>query len=450
MAKILYLPNVSAILFDLDGTLYRCPEYIQDGEHGEIRALAQLWEMTSQRAGERLNTARENLRKETGRSAGRGQTVLSFGIPQEWWNKIRNECYDPEKFLRPWPGLKERIETLLKYFHIAVVSNSPTQITKRVLSMIGLGELMDRFVVLGGDDALPKPDLDIYQKAAMRLKTNPAQCLSIGDRIEYDAWPAMRVGMGAVIVEGMADLIQFLDGMIQGQGIADVSPRYFDLSRLLQNWYELGEVGLAGVTGQAGGGKTTTAFMLEQLASEKDIPLRVLPLDCYFKKSSRERKIWLDEGKTLGPEEYRKRADQMCWWDFNRLQESLAQLLKGQDLHLRGVYNRGDHGEMTLDLDIPMDPKLGTLVVVEGVAIAHMKPFLDDLVYLHAPREVRRARLLHRDPHRVGPDAEERFRLTEAFELGYFQTHLNKADVFVDNGGTVPILMEHPPVLAEM
>lgn len=449
MARIFSLPEVRALLFDLDGTLYRCPEYILAGQKGEIANLASFLRVSFADAELWLDTAQKGLCCETGQHAGRGQTVLANGFTDGWWNRIRNECYQPEKFLRPWPGLEERLRTLVKYYQIAVVSNSPTDLVRRVLSVIGLNSLMGRFLILGGNDAPPKPSPEVFAKAANRLQVPVAQCLSIGDRPEYDAWPAMRTGMGAVVVDGMEDLVGFLDGLIEGLG-QPTPQRPFDLARLLRKWYQNGEVNITGITGQAGGGKTTMTYLLHELAVEMNVPLHILPLDCFFRLSSQQRKHWLEEGKQSSAEEYARRADQMSWWDFDRLEESLNSLRSGQDLYLEGVYNRADKGELTLNLHIPVHPRQGALVVLEGVAIAHKKDHFSHLLYLHAPREVRRRRLEKRDPHRVGPEAAKRFRLTESFEIEYFREYLQNGDLFVDNGKPVPVLMDQPPALGEL
>lgn len=124
-------------------------------------------------------------------------------------------------------------------------------------------------------------------------------------------------------------------------------------------------------------------------------------------------------------------------------------MASGRSLHLAGVYNREDGGELSLDVTIPINGD-GAVILKDGVAIAHMRAHIERLIYLHAHREVRYGRLQHRDPYRRGPEAEERFRLTEAFEQRYFREYMSRADIFMDNSNCNPVLMSGPPELDQL
>jgi FMN phosphatase YigB (HAD superfamily)/uridine kinase len=444
VARILSMPQVEALILDLDETMYQCPKYSAQRDQSEMAAMARVWGVTYETAAARFDAQRKNLTESLGRKASRNETAASFGFSLGWWNEIREQSFSPELYLSPNEHLVRCLSELSKRYKVAVASNSPTPIVHRVLDALGLGSLKKTWVVIGTNDGKAKPDSDLYALAAELLSVAFDRCLSVGDREDMDGWPAMKLGMGAIIVDDVNDLIGLLENLLS-------TPKpnsNFDISKLL-GLYRSGEVVSAGFTGQAGAGKTTNAELAHRVAFQKDIPTAHLPLDAFFRKSSKGRKAWLEEGKKLGEQEFARRADQMTWWDFDRFQESLAQLSKGRDLHLDGVYNRADGGELTGTISIKV-PRKGLMVVCEGVAIGHLSKSFHQLVYLHARPEVRTIRLGARDAHRKGPEAEERFRITQEFERRYFSQHMDKPHMFVDTSGSMPTIMGAPPSVSQL
>jgi len=200
-------------------------------------------------------------------------------------------------------------------------------------------------------------------------------------------------------------------------------------------------VSVLGVTGPAGAGKSThIAPLATALAEDCRFATAMLPFDAFFILSSRERKKWLEEGKAISVAEGARRADQMQWWDFGRAQEAIDTLRRGKPLHLTGVYNRRDGGELTGEVHI-IPPSGGMLVVIEGVAICHLAG-LDELMFTYAPAPVRLERLRVRDAHRQGAEILERFGITQTFEIPYFRQHWGRISLFVDNSVDGPLLME--------
>ncbi|OHA02339.1 MAG: hypothetical protein A3J58_01860 [Candidatus Sungbacteria bacterium RIFCSPHIGHO2_02_FULL_52_23] len=192
-------------------------------------------------------------------------------------------------------------------------------------------------------------------------------------------------------------------------------------------------IAVIGITGRAGAGKTSkVAPGIATIANEMGLWSATLSLDAFFILSSEERAEWLAEGIRLGPEEAARRRDQMTWWNFERLEEVLQTLKCGHPVHLRNVYNRADRGRLTGEINlIPPKGKPGVLSL-EGVAIVHLKS-MDRLFYVHAPSDVRFARLCKRDIYRAPEEMRTRFQLTEEFESKYFSQHKNRLHHWIDN-----------------
>ncbi|NUM25587.1 MAG: hypothetical protein HUU49_03090 [Candidatus Buchananbacteria bacterium] len=200
-----------------------------------------------------------------------------------------------------------------------------------------------------------------------------------------------------------------------------------------------GAVSIIGITGQAGAGKSNHIAPLAKAQIESvGYPAEILGLDVFFKLSSRARKAWLNEDG-VDPEELTRRADQMTWWDFDRAQSALNDLLAHKPLHLEGVYNRADGGELTGEVHI-VPPKEGMAILFDGVAICHLQGMCE-IAYVHTPASVRLERLRARDRHRQGAEVLERFRLTQAFEVPYFHSHWHHLSCWLDNSRQDPLVL---------
>lgn len=211
---------------------------------------------------------------------------------------------------------------------------------------------------------------------------------------------------------------------------------------ILQEWNE-GDILIHFLTGQAGGGKTTTVGTIVPLLRAMGVPAQSLGLDAYFRLSSRERKLWLKEGEVISPEEGARRRDQINWWDYDRLMSDLGKIVEGNPVQLRKIYNRAEGGELTGSLDIFPEHN-GLVLLIEGVGLAHIKGSFTRS-YIHAPAAVRYIRIKERDSNRRMSEEEAwaRFRLTQEFESGYFQKHWGRMNNFFDNSnGHGPIRVD--------
>lgn len=198
-----------------------------------------------------------------------------------------------------------------------------------------------------------------------------------------------------------------------------------------------GRVTILGITGQAGAGKSALITPLAlDTARDRGFHSYHLPLDYFFKLSSRERREWIAEGESISKEEEQKRKDQINWWDFELAERVLTSLKQGKEVTLQNVYNRSDGGELTGTVEIKPPPD-GAFMVFEGVAIAHLNG-LDNILYVHAPNRIRFARLLERDRHRANYEATKRFIITQEFELKYFYQNWHLLHYFLDNSNDCP------------
>lgn len=187
-----------------------------------------------------------------------------------------------------------------------------------------------------------------------------------------------------------------------------------------------------GVTGRNGAGKTSKVSpAIQKSAEEYGVSATILPFDAFLIKSSEDRAAWIAEGDRLGHQESAHRRNELNWWDFGKLASAVEEMKRGNAVHLQNIRNPADGGRLTGELYVPAPRKPGFLVV-EGKGIAHLDCH-DVLFFVHAPSDIRLARLCRRDTYRTPEQSRARFELTEHFENWYFPQHKEKIHYWVDN-----------------
>jgi FMN phosphatase YigB (HAD superfamily) len=197
--------EAKALVFDLDNTLYTNPEYAAFQEDALVERLGRELGIGPAAAEARIAA----LRAERA-AAGLGKTSLgrlfaALGVDMRASVRWREECYEPAKWLSKDQKLDRALEALAKRFTLALVTNNPRLIGEKSLAALGV---RGRFSVLVGlDDTFAgKPSPEPFSLVAERLAFGPASCVSIGDRFDVDLAPAMELGMGAILVDGVEDV----------------------------------------------------------------------------------------------------------------------------------------------------------------------------------------------------------------------------------------------------
>jgi len=194
-----------ALVFDLDNTLYTNPAYAAFQEEALVERLGR--ELGLGTAGAEARIA--DLRAERAR-AGLGATSLgrlfaALGIDIATSVRWREECFEPSEWLARDGRLDRALAELSEGFTLALVTNNPRLVGEKSLAALGV---RPRFAVLVGlDDTFAgKPAAEPFALAAERLGMPSSSCVSIGDRFDVDLAPAMELGMGGILVDGVEDV----------------------------------------------------------------------------------------------------------------------------------------------------------------------------------------------------------------------------------------------------
>jgi phosphoglycolate phosphatase/putative hydrolase of the HAD superfamily len=200
--------HVSALIFDMDGTLYTHAEYLR----GQIDALIQRLALVRGKTFAVMRDAIDAYQKKWaqyhgGRKPSLGNSLEAFGISIEESIRWREELIDPGAYLREDEELQKTIGLLADTCGLAVVTNNPVLVAKKTLACLGVTEYFPSEAITGLDTCwVSKPHAKPFLKAAEFLGGPVPACVSIGDRYDIDIALPLELGMGGILVDGVEDV----------------------------------------------------------------------------------------------------------------------------------------------------------------------------------------------------------------------------------------------------
>ncbi len=208
------LPSrVSALIFDIDSTLYTCPEYAEAQIRGQIARLAAL----KGRSPEGMESEIEGYRAawsaaNNGKKLSLGNTFVAFGVPIEESVRWRTELINPADYLSTDAKLRAALTELATRVPLGVVTNNPVAVGRSTLAALGVEDLFR--TVIGLDTCgVSKPHEAPFLKAAEDLGAGLSTCISVGDRFDIDIDLPLKLGMGGILVDGVEDVYR-LEGVL--------------------------------------------------------------------------------------------------------------------------------------------------------------------------------------------------------------------------------------------
>lgn len=197
----------SALVFDLDNTLYTNPAYAAFQEDALVERLGRELGVDAAAAADKIAALRADREKTGLGKTSLGKLFAALGIEIATSVRWREEAYEPAKWLKKDARLDRALRLLSKDFRLALVTNNPRLVGEKSLEALGV---CDHFSVLVGlDDTYSgKPAPEPFIEVSKRLGLDPSACVSIGDRFDVDLAPAMELGMGAILVDGVEDVYE--------------------------------------------------------------------------------------------------------------------------------------------------------------------------------------------------------------------------------------------------
>ena len=149
--------NLKTIIFDIDGTLYKNDEYVNEQIDSQIRAFAQSRNFSNEKARQMVNSYRDSLKE------------------------------------------------LAAVYRLLCITNNPASIGRKTLEILGAQPFISE--IIGFDTCkTAKPDPKVFELALKRAATPVEQCISVGDRYDIDIAVPLEMGMGGILVSGVQDV----------------------------------------------------------------------------------------------------------------------------------------------------------------------------------------------------------------------------------------------------
>lgn len=198
--------HLQAIIFDIDSTLYTNAAYAFEQVDCQVREFARQRGITAEEARKMVADYRKKFAREhNGSKVSLGNTLLAFGAPISQSVEWRRALLEPADFLSKDEKLIQTLNQLQKKYKLICVTNNPVLPARKTLDAIGISQFFPEIV--GLDTCLKsKPAVEPFMTAVERLGVKPEQCLSIGDRYDMDVALPLELGMGGIVVCGVAEV----------------------------------------------------------------------------------------------------------------------------------------------------------------------------------------------------------------------------------------------------
>lgn len=204
--------NPRILIFDIDSTLYTCPEYAHEQIDSQVRHWAALNGYSAEGARNMVADFRRKWAAEhNGQKISLGNLFKFFGVSIETSIDWRKKLFNPADYLSRDEKLITALTELSKKFYMICVTNNPVEPARKTLEVIGISDLFPEIV--GLDTCMAsKPSKKILDKAmelasvSLACNVSYADCISIGDRYDIDLALAIELGMGGVLVSGSEEV----------------------------------------------------------------------------------------------------------------------------------------------------------------------------------------------------------------------------------------------------
>ncbi|MCS7125371.1 MAG: HAD family hydrolase [Aigarchaeota archaeon] len=200
--------EVDAVVFDVDGTLYRSKRYEAHLKEQINKVLGEILGIDYLEAARRL----EIIKKKTKTVS---LSVEYMGVDRKMFYERLAEKVNPSNYIVPRPEVRNLLLELRKMnIKIGCHTNSGKSLLLKVLEAIGIYP-SDFDVLVTSDDASPKPMKDGYILLSNLLKTSFSRMLYVGDRWEVEVKPAKEIGMiTAMVYSRRGDPDYYLEDVI--------------------------------------------------------------------------------------------------------------------------------------------------------------------------------------------------------------------------------------------
>lgn len=200
-SRMCQMRRIDAVVFDIDGTLYRSIEYEKHLRETIYRVIGEVLGIDYHTASIKLESLKQKLKTVS-------LSVEAMGVDRRRFYELLAEEIKPSIYIKPDPEVKNLVSELRKRnLKVGCHTNSGRKLFLKVIEAMGLS-VNDFDVVVTSDDAEPKPLKNGYILLSKSLGLPFERILYVGDRWEVEVKPAKELGMITALVhskEGKPD-----------------------------------------------------------------------------------------------------------------------------------------------------------------------------------------------------------------------------------------------------
>ncbi|WP_191299152.1 HAD family hydrolase [Lentzea cavernae] len=202
------------VVFDLDGTLYPKEAYAEQVLAVIGRMFVELRGSSQAHADEKVAGLREAMRTNwSGTSTTSFVRANGFDVAQ--WLEYREAHLSIADGLVRDEDVVRDLARLREVVPIVLLTNNTRGAMTAILDKVGLGTGGFTQVFTSEDSRdTPKPDPGAFQVVLDRCGVPAERTWSVGDRVDIDIAPLVRLGGSGIAVDGPADLRAAVDHLI--------------------------------------------------------------------------------------------------------------------------------------------------------------------------------------------------------------------------------------------
>ncbi len=198
--------DISALIFDLDGTLYINNSLGMEISVAACRYVADLKNISVDEAGKLIDQTRQDLSQATGLDSTLSHTILALGGDLRTLHNRFAEEIDPGKLLTCDRRVVEMLRNLGNKFEMYIYTNNNVKLSTRIMELIGIDGLFTEVFTIE-EDWRPKPDREAVAKLFKIIRRDPTECLFVGDRYDVDLRIPAEMGSAVFLVSSVIELL---------------------------------------------------------------------------------------------------------------------------------------------------------------------------------------------------------------------------------------------------
>lgn len=183
-----HLTGISAVVFDLDDTLYSEREYVRSGYRAVANCLSRpdleekMWEAFL-RGGQAID-----------------EVLTDAGIPERKAEALLTYRYHTPS-IHLYPGVAEMLKRIRKDHKIGIITDGRPEGQHAKITVLGLADLVDKIIITDelGSVEFRKPNALAFQLMQEKLSIPFEQMVYVGDNMKKDFVAPNMLGMKAVL-----------------------------------------------------------------------------------------------------------------------------------------------------------------------------------------------------------------------------------------------------------